>query len=137
MINYQLWITCKKCKFNKVIECDSYTTPFTCPNCGSTKIAFSGSEMTDGVPTGNINKDGSIISIEEYQQQFKIKEQQSKNSFVNKYCPPKPTIKCPYCQSTNCKKIGVVSRGVSFGLFGMGSGKIGKQWHCNNCSSDF
>lgn len=49
----------------------------------------------------------------------------------------KPTITCPYCNSTDCKKLGAISRGVSFGLFGFGSGKIGKQWHCNSCKSDF
>jgi len=49
----------------------------------------------------------------------------------------KPIITCPYCQSTNCKKLSVVSRGVSFGLFGFGSGKLGKQYHCSNCNSDF
>lgn len=48
-----------------------------------------------------------------------------------------PIITCPYCQSTNTKKIGVVGRSVSFGLFGFGSSKMGKQWHCNHCYSDF
>lgn len=45
--------------------------------------------------------------------------------------------KCPYCQSTNLKKLDVIDRGVSFGLFGFASSKVGKQWHCNNCKSDF
>ena len=42
-------------------------------------------------------------------------------------------IVCPYCKSTDTKKIDVVSRGTSFGLFGFGSSKVGKQWHCNRC----
>lgn len=45
--------------------------------------------------------------------------------------------KCPYCQSTNLKKITVSDRFISVGLFGLASKKIGKQWHCNNCKSDF
>lgn len=45
--------------------------------------------------------------------------------------------KCPYCQSTSLSKIGTVSRSLSVGAFGLASGKIGKQWHCNNCKSDF
>ena len=49
----------------------------------------------------------------------------------------KPSVSCPYCQSTNTSKIGVVGRSVSFGLFGFGSSKVGKQWHCNSCKSDF
>lgn len=46
-------------------------------------------------------------------------------------------VTCSYCGSANVKKIGFVSRSVSTGLFGLGSKKIGKQWHCNNCKSDF
>lgn len=51
----------------------------------------------------------------------------------------KPTVivECPYCKSTNTKKISVASRNFSIGFFGLGSSKFGKQWHCNNCDSDF
>lgn len=48
-----------------------------------------------------------------------------------------PVIKCPYCSATNLTKISAVGRAVSIGLFGLGSKKIGKQWHCNKCGSDF
>ena len=48
-----------------------------------------------------------------------------------------PTITCPYCQSTNTSKISTTSRMLSAGLFGLGSKKIGKQWHCGKCGSDF
>lgn len=46
-------------------------------------------------------------------------------------------IKCPYCNSDDVEKITSMSRAGSFAVSGMGSGKIGKQWHCNNCKSDF
>lgn len=46
-------------------------------------------------------------------------------------------VSCPYCHATNVRKIGVVSRSVSAGIFGLGSSKIGKQWHCDHCGSDF
>lgn len=46
-------------------------------------------------------------------------------------------ITCPYCKSANCNRVGTLSRGFSFGLFGFGSSKVGKQWHCNDCKSDF
>ena len=46
-------------------------------------------------------------------------------------------ITCPYCKATNIRKIGIISRSVSAGLFGLGSKKIGKQWHCDHCGSDF
>lgn len=46
-------------------------------------------------------------------------------------------VTCPYCKATNVRKIGVGNRLLSTGLFGLGSKKIGKQWHCNHCGSDF
>lgn len=49
----------------------------------------------------------------------------------------KPTITCPYCQSTNVSKIGTLGRMVSVGFWGLASGKVGKQWHCKKCGSDF
>lgn len=46
-------------------------------------------------------------------------------------------VVCPYCHSTDTEKISTVSRAVSVSLVGAASGKIGKQWHCKNCGSDF
>lgn len=46
-------------------------------------------------------------------------------------------VVCPYCKSTNTEKISAVSRAVSMSLVGAASGKIGKQWHCKNCNSNF
>ena len=51
--------------------------------------------------------------------------------------PQQTSVKCPYCQSTKCTKIGQISRTVSTGFWGLGSSKVGKQWHCNTCKSDF
>lgn len=48
-----------------------------------------------------------------------------------------PHVECPYCKSTNTEKISTVSRAVSVSLVGAASGKIGKQWHCKNCNSNF
>lgn len=47
-------------------------------------------------------------------------------------------IKCPYCHSTDTKKITNTSKAVHTTLFGIFSiGRNSKQWHCNKCSSDF
>ena len=47
-------------------------------------------------------------------------------------------IECPYCHSTNTKKISGISKAGSVALFGVFAvGKVSKQWHCNNCNSDF
>ena len=45
--------------------------------------------------------------------------------------------KCIYCGSSNIRKIGLLNRVVSAELWGLGSKKIGKQFHCNNCGADF
>lgn len=50
----------------------------------------------------------------------------------------KPTIICPYCQSTNTKKITNTSKAVHTALFGIFSmSRNSKQWKCNNCGSEF
>lgn len=46
-------------------------------------------------------------------------------------------VECPYCHSMNTEKISGVARGVSIYALGVASPKLGKQWHCNNCKSDF
>lgn len=48
------------------------------------------------------------------------------------------TIHCPYCNSTNVKKITTTSKAVHTAIFGIFSmGRNSKQWHCNDCKSDF
>lgn len=45
---------------------------------------------------------------------------------------------CPYCHSKNTKKISGLSKAGSVAMFGVFAvGKVSKQWHCNNCKSDF
>lgn len=47
-------------------------------------------------------------------------------------------VKCKYCNSTNTTKISELSKVGRFALFGIFSlSKNSKQWHCNNCKSDF
>ena len=47
-------------------------------------------------------------------------------------------VECPYCHATNVSKITVTSKAVHTAIFGIFSmGRNSKQWHCNNCNSDF
>lgn len=49
-----------------------------------------------------------------------------------------PTVECPYCHSTNTKKISRISKAGNVALWGIfATSKVAKQWHCNNCKSDF
>ena len=47
------------------------------------------------------------------------------------------SVTCPYCSSTNTKKITATSKAVNTALFGIFGTKRHKQWHCNKCGSDF
>ena len=66
---------------------------------------------------------------EEWERQHELERQRKAMKSVSP--------KCPYCDSNNTSKIGAVSRGVSVGVLGLASSKIGKQWHCDHCGSDF
>lgn len=69
-----------------------------------------------------------LKEIENMREQEKLQRQQQEQANLPK---------CPYCQSTDLKKITGSDRFISVGLFGLASKKVGKQWHCNNCKSDF
>lgn len=45
---------------------------------------------------------------------------------------------CPYCHSTETKKITNTSKAIHTAVFGIFSvSRNSKQWHCNKCGSDF
>ena len=47
-------------------------------------------------------------------------------------------IECPYCHSTDTTKITTASKAVHTAFFGIFSmSRNSKQWHCNDCGSDF
>ena len=80
-----------------------------------------------------VEKEKYFESLEQYKQaeaqQAARKEQQDLDSGK--------CVVCPYCKSTNTEKISTMSRAVSISLVGAASGKIGKQWHCKQCGSNF
>lgn len=48
------------------------------------------------------------------------------------------SIVCPYCKSTNIKKITTTSKVIHTAMFGIFSiSRNGKNFHCNQCSADF
>lgn len=49
----------------------------------------------------------------------------------------KPVVECPYCHGRNTKKISTTSKVVNTALFGIFGTKRHKQWHCNECNSEF
>ena len=61
------------------------------------------------------------------EQQESIKKQQSEQSKVH----------CPYCNSTNVKKISGTERVASVAMMGIFSKKINKSFKCNSCGGTF
>ncbi len=111
---------CDHCRNPYDVEPDS-TGAYICPKCHK-KMSYWITEIFD--------ETGKYIRSE-------VREQ-PKPSYDMKYITTGvPTIECPYCHSTNTKKISGFSRGFAAGLLGLGSSSLGKQWHCNRCDSDF
>lgn len=82
--------------------------------------------------------DPGCLAREEAQRKKELQESIAFHAAIAKMDEEQhPHITCPYCHSANTEKISTVSRAVSVSLVGVASGKIGKQWHCNNCKSDF
>lgn len=47
-------------------------------------------------------------------------------------------VACPYCHSTDTKKITMTKKAIKTILWGFAAaGTVTKEWHCNNCGSDF
>lgn len=43
-------------------------------------------------------------------------------------------LKCPICNSTDVTRVTTMNRAASVAMVGIASGKIGKQYKCNNCN---
>ena len=115
-------------------ECEIYNeqqckmTTYQCPNCGR---MYNYEERKDILYTC-INCQTKLKRPDEI---FKI-ENPAKHLIPDK--PIKPIVTCPYCNSTDTKKISNTSKAIAVGLFGIFAlGKANKEWHCNNCNSDF
>ncbi len=71
------------------------------------------------------------------ERKIKFSESDMNNTNTMSYSYDKPVVECPYCHSTNTKKISTTSKVLNTVVFGIFGTKRHKQWHCNNCNSDF
>lgn len=103
---------CPICKGNNFGEHENNGAKFEiCRNCGYIVQTQESGEYNNAVEKANT-----------------IREQQN----------DKPIVECPYCHSTNTKKISGLSKAGSVAVLGFFAlGKTSKQWHCNQCGSDF
>lgn len=76
-------------------------------------------------------KEDDIIEYELKMSQFRAQVGDGESDFVSNQ------VTCPYCHSVNVRKLSTTGRMVSTGFFGLGSSKVGKQFHCNGCGADF
>ena len=47
------------------------------------------------------------------------------------------SVECPYCHGRNTRRISGASKLANTAFFGLLGTKRYKEWHCNNCGSDF
>lgn len=105
---------------------------YQCPNCGRTYTEFQ-----------NIYYCGTCnYRLVKQQDIKKVKHPELSKREYNIIGTIEDVIKsevaCPYCHSTNTKKISGLSKAGKIALFGIFAlGKTGKQFHCNFCGADF
>ena len=114
---------CSNCYEPKIFKPNDIS-PHICEKCGK-EMEFWCTEEIDSVSGKVINSSFNDNN-------------DNKNIDIKMIVTGKPTVTCPYCQSTNTKKITNTSKAVHTAIFGIWSmGRNAKEWHCNNCSSDF
>ena len=125
-----------------------------CPKCASFKV-------NTKCPFCNIDRIKTNISIDESMEMNDKQEEELINHYIetlikDTYDPkareyrennekpvfagyvPDNKVTCPYCKSTNTSKITISSKAVHTAVFGIWSmGRNAKEFHCNNCRSDF
>ena len=133
---------CPKCGFIYISECKK------CKTCGikliDTDIAFDDYEKMDITEQWNFTQElynKYVINSPEFDETLFKKvydtEQGIYNYKMRKAQSSTPKITCPYCNSTNTKKISSMAKATNIALFGIFGNKRKYQWHCNNCNSDF
>lgn len=107
-----------------------YTKKIKCPNCSSLI-----SETSRICPDCGFDRIGSYLLQLEKEKQSKVIDYTHNYEPINNNIPNVP--KCPTCSSTDIKKISGLSKAGSVAMWGIFSRKVHKQWHCNNCGSEW
>ena len=108
----------------KMIEMD-----IICPKCGYNKSNVFFMKMPYGDAKTGVCKRCKETTFEENMEQAKMAVKIQNNPFG---------VACPFCHSTDCKKISTASKVGKVALFGVfAAGSVSKTWHCNSCGSNF
>lgn len=105
---------------------------YQCPNCGRTYTEFD-NIFYCGTCNYKLVKKENVKEVK--QPELSKREYHIIGEVPN---PNRTVVECPYCHSTNTKKITNTSKAVHTALFGIFSmGRNSKNFHCNKCGSDF
>ena len=77
------------------------------------------------------------MSSPNYNEELAQKRENAMYLFGGSKTSATSSVQCPYCKSTNVSRLSTVGKVFSVGLLGLASNKVGKQWHCNSCNSNF
>lgn len=103
-----------------------------CPKCNNN--TFEDFEVK-GAKFKICTKCGQAIQTQQSDEYDKFCEEQQT---IREQTNSKPVVECPYCNSTDTKKITTTSKVVNTALFGIFSiSRNSKNYHCNKCGSDF
>lgn len=110
---------CQNCFTPKAFNSQDVQIEHKCPNCGQ-EMEFWCIEEVD-IETGKtVNNKTTTEDID-----------------IKRIVTGKPTVTCPYCNSTNTTKITATSKVLNTALFGFLGTKRLRNYHCNDCKSDF
>lgn len=104
---------------------------YMCPKCNQIHLFNKAEEFSTICPKCNVE----MVCVES---KFVSTEQEVREEAKRKKLQRSATIVyCPYCNSVNTSKISTTSKVLNTALFGIFGTKRHKQWHCNQCNSDF
>lgn len=157
MLNRKM-VQCPICNtqtFNTVCKCKcGYKFPYDpiqdeivvdiCSNCGQIKQYRNGEHIGGDRTICPLCKKGALTTLGTPDEWIKMSEDEKQKIismvYTKKSCDStlcKPTVECPYCNSTNTRKIGDGERVVSVLGLGLLSNKINKSFKCKNCGGTF
>ena len=142
-VTIEAWKKLEQSKLRKCPDCEREISrkAESCPHCGC-PIEKTSTCARCGYDTDltyiQIQERGYSVMCENCGYKIRVSTPEDEMRWkLQKLKEPK-TAECPYCHSKNTKKIGSISKASSVAIWGIFAiDKVSKQWHCNNCGSDF
>lgn len=103
---------------------------YMCPECSQIHFFKKGEKFSIICPECNIE----MVYIGN---KFTSKEEEEEKKARRSFQKSVPIVYCPYCNSFDTDKISGTSKIINTAIFGIFGTKRHKQWHCNQCGSDF